>query len=314
MAESPIIPSDAALLLENATLVDFALLTSAMHMAWLRHIGGRLKSDYRYSIGLVYNTFPPPPKEADLSKLEPLAQTVLDARAAHPGSTLADLYDPDTMPHWPGDTFHETAALRTPILAGRRVSSAGDEYDVVTTPPAEIYGSRNYGQGKKGSNFYYRMAASCRWPSRKACWTVLPPEPAGLGEYSVFTHGIPRRPFRALRCQRIENGKGSSASRTRRSAFIFGKMSGPRLAHPLRITADPELAHLQARRGARTQAVAMQGRGEKPLFRLAQLIGRDLRDVERAQSASPIQGRELAPQRHHPCLTEAAKSGRTPKE
>ena len=98
MAESPIIPSDAALLLENATLVDFALLTSAMHMAWLRHIGGRLKSDYRYSIGLVYNTFPPPPKEADLSKLEPLAQTVLDARAAHPGSTLADLYDPDTMP------------------------------------------------------------------------------------------------------------------------------------------------------------------------------------------------------------------------
>ena len=98
MAESPIIPSDAALLLENATLVDFALLTSAMHMAWLRHIGGRLKSDYRYSIGLVYNTFPPPPKEADLSKLEPLAQTVLDARAAHPGATLADLYDPDTMP------------------------------------------------------------------------------------------------------------------------------------------------------------------------------------------------------------------------
>ncbi len=98
MAESPIIPSDAALLLENATLVDFALLTSAMHMAWLRHIGGRLKSDYRYSIGLVYNTFPPPPKDADLSKLEPLAQAVLDARAAHPGATLADLYDPDTMP------------------------------------------------------------------------------------------------------------------------------------------------------------------------------------------------------------------------
>ena len=69
-----------------------------MHMAWLRHIGGRLKSDYRYSIGLVYNTFPLPPKEENLSKLEPLAQAVLDARAAHPGSTLADLYDPDTMP------------------------------------------------------------------------------------------------------------------------------------------------------------------------------------------------------------------------
>ena len=53
-----------------------------MHMAWLRHIGGRLKSDYRYSIGLVYNTFPVPPEGADLSKLESPAQAVLDARAA----------------------------------------------------------------------------------------------------------------------------------------------------------------------------------------------------------------------------------------
>ena len=69
-----------------------------MHMAWLRHIGGRLKSDYRYSIGLVYNTFPMPLKGADLSRLEPLAQAVLNARAAHPGATLADLYDPDLMP------------------------------------------------------------------------------------------------------------------------------------------------------------------------------------------------------------------------
>ena len=69
-----------------------------MHMAWLRHVGGRLKSDYRYSIGLVYNTFPMPPEKPDLSKLEPLAQAVLDARAAHPDATLADLYDPDLMP------------------------------------------------------------------------------------------------------------------------------------------------------------------------------------------------------------------------
>ena len=94
----PTIPSDLVFVLQDATLSDFALLTSAMHMAWLRHIGGRLKSDYRYSIGLVYNTFPTPPEDADKSKLEPLAQTVLDARAAHPDSTLADLYDPDLMP------------------------------------------------------------------------------------------------------------------------------------------------------------------------------------------------------------------------
>ena len=96
--EPPVIPSDLVFVLQNATLADFALLTSAMHMAWLRHIGGRLESRYRYSIGLVYNTFPWPPQDADRSKLEPLAQAVLDARAAHPGATLADLYDPLTMP------------------------------------------------------------------------------------------------------------------------------------------------------------------------------------------------------------------------
>ena len=77
---------------------DFALLTSAMHMAWLCHIGGRLKSDYRYSIGLVYNTFPMPDSWADNDKLEPVAQAVLDTRAAHPDATLADFYDPDLMP------------------------------------------------------------------------------------------------------------------------------------------------------------------------------------------------------------------------
>ena len=76
----------------------FVLLTSAMHMAWLRHVGGRLESRYRYSIGLVYNTFPLPAEDADFSKLEPLAQAVLNARAAHPEATLADLYDPDLMP------------------------------------------------------------------------------------------------------------------------------------------------------------------------------------------------------------------------
>ena len=96
--EPPTIPSNLVRILNNATLTDFAVLASAMHMAWLRHIGGRLKSDYRYSIGIVYNTFPMPPDGAELSKLEPLAQAVLDGRATHSGATLADLYDPDLMP------------------------------------------------------------------------------------------------------------------------------------------------------------------------------------------------------------------------
>ena len=96
--EPPVIPSDKLRLLMDASLADFALLTSAMHMAWMRAITGRMKSDYMYSVGVVYNTFPMPPKDADLSKLEPLAQAVLNARANHPGATLADLYDPDLMP------------------------------------------------------------------------------------------------------------------------------------------------------------------------------------------------------------------------
>ena len=94
----PAIPSDSTLVLSEASLANFALLTSAMHMAWLRYIGGRLKSDYRYSIGLVYNTFRLPPTRSDPKKLEALAKAALDARASHPDSTLADLYDPDLMP------------------------------------------------------------------------------------------------------------------------------------------------------------------------------------------------------------------------
>jgi len=95
----PVIPSNLVRVLTDATKCDFALLTSAMHMAWLRAVGGRLKSDYRYSIGLVYNTFPvPDTTPAKARKIERLAQAVLEARAEFPDATLADLYDPVTMP------------------------------------------------------------------------------------------------------------------------------------------------------------------------------------------------------------------------
>ena len=98
--EPPVVPSNKLRLLPDATLADFALLTSAMHMAWMRAVTGRMKSDYMYSVGVVYNTFPLPPgfTNADTSALEPLAQAVLDARAAHADATLAELYDPDLMP------------------------------------------------------------------------------------------------------------------------------------------------------------------------------------------------------------------------
>ena len=84
--EPPTIPSNKLRLLPDATLTDFALLTSAMHMAWMRTVTGRLENRYMYSVGVVYNTFPTPPEGPDMSKLEPLAQAVLDARAAHPSA------------------------------------------------------------------------------------------------------------------------------------------------------------------------------------------------------------------------------------
>jgi len=97
----PTIPSNKLRVLLNATLWHFGILTSRMHMAWTRHIGGRLKSDFQYGIGLNYNTFPwPDATPVQQARIEALAQAVLDARAMdkNAASTLADLYDPDTMP------------------------------------------------------------------------------------------------------------------------------------------------------------------------------------------------------------------------
>ena len=83
--EPPVIPSNKIRILPNATLWQFGLLTSTMHMAWVRNIGGRLKSDFSYGIGIIYNTFPMPPVSAErLQRLEPYADAVLAARAAIP--------------------------------------------------------------------------------------------------------------------------------------------------------------------------------------------------------------------------------------
>ena len=97
-----VIASNLVNIVPNATIYQFGVLTSAMHMAWMRQVAGRLKSDYRYSKDIVYNTFPWPEKVSDERKaeIERLAQAVLDERAKHmeKGATLADLYDPVTMP------------------------------------------------------------------------------------------------------------------------------------------------------------------------------------------------------------------------
>ncbi|MCX5650215.1 MAG: class I SAM-dependent DNA methyltransferase [Planctomycetota bacterium] len=94
------IASNLVQIVPNATLYEFGFLSSTMHMAWVRQFCGRLKSDFRYSKDIVYNNYPWPQDVDSKAKgtVERTAQAVLDARRAHPGSTLADLYDPIAMP------------------------------------------------------------------------------------------------------------------------------------------------------------------------------------------------------------------------
>ena len=97
--DSDVITTDANSTIEGGTLHHFGVLTSNVHMAWVRAVCGRLKSDYRYSNDIVYNNFPwPDARATQKAAVGELAQAVLDARALFPGSSLADLYDPLTMP------------------------------------------------------------------------------------------------------------------------------------------------------------------------------------------------------------------------
>ncbi len=94
-----ILCSNLVKLVPNATLYHFGILTSNVHMAWMRAVCGRLKSDYRYSKDIVYNNFPwPTPTAEQRAKIEETAQGILDARAMYPDASLADLYDETTMP------------------------------------------------------------------------------------------------------------------------------------------------------------------------------------------------------------------------
>ena len=91
--------TDRIKFLPNATLYHFAILESNVHMAWMRAVCGRLKSDYNYSKDIVYNNFPwPAPTEEQKARIAEAAQAILDARALYPDSSLADLYDPTLMP------------------------------------------------------------------------------------------------------------------------------------------------------------------------------------------------------------------------
>ncbi len=93
-----ILCGDANLMISDATLYHFGVLTSSVHMAWVRSVCGRLEMRYRYSKDIVYNNFPwPSPTKAQKSKIEQTAQAILDARALYPNDSLADLYDANNL-------------------------------------------------------------------------------------------------------------------------------------------------------------------------------------------------------------------------
>lgn len=90
-------------------------MMSNVHNSWMRAFAGRLKSDYRYSVNVVYNNFPwPSPTDEQKSHIEQNAQGILDARALYPYSSLADLYDPLTMPPelWKAHTANDIAVMK----------------------------------------------------------------------------------------------------------------------------------------------------------------------------------------------------------
>lgn len=126
----------------EAGLFEFGIISSLMHMEWLRHVGGRLESRYRYANNLVYNTFPwPDASPTQRAKIGDLAQTVLDARAKHPTSSLADLYDPDTMPadlrkaHTALDNAVDRLYRRPPFASDRdRVEHLFGRYEALVNP------------------------------------------------------------------------------------------------------------------------------------------------------------------------------------
>lgn len=121
--------SNAVRLVPNASIYHFGVLHSHFHNSWMRAVAGRLESRYRYSAGMVYNTFVwPNPTPEQKSNIESCAQRVLDARDNHAGDSLATLYDPDKMPD---DLLDAHKSLDAAVEAAYGVSFQGDEEKII---------------------------------------------------------------------------------------------------------------------------------------------------------------------------------------
>lgn len=153
-----VIASNKLQIIPGGTLFHFGVLTSRMHMAWMRTVAGRLESRFSYSPA-VYNTFPwPDASSAQREKVEALAQAVLDARAAYPTSSLADLYDPDTMPadlrkaHAALDTAVDRLYRPAPFASDRdRVEHLFGRYEALINPLERIGVAKNRRVARKAA-------------------------------------------------------------------------------------------------------------------------------------------------------------------
>lgn len=138
--------SNLLLIIRDATVYHFGILTSLMHMAWTRAVCGRLESRYRYSAGIVYNNFPrPDPSARQRVAIETAAQAVLTARLAFPGETFANLYDPTLMPpelvraHRALDRAVDLAYRRRAFGAeAERLSFLFELYQILSAPLAPV--------------------------------------------------------------------------------------------------------------------------------------------------------------------------------
>jgi len=154
--EQDIIAGDNAWIIADASAYMFGVLISTMHMSWVRVVSGRMKSDYQYSASIVYNNFPwPEPTEKQRADIEVAAQGVLDARARFPDSSLADLYDPNTMPpelakaHDRLDRLVEKAYGRSFDSDAGRVAFLFERYQRLTGDLFSESGKKTAGKKKK---------------------------------------------------------------------------------------------------------------------------------------------------------------------
>lgn len=241
---------------------------------------------------------------SDWRSIESLARTFCGKRGykvcsmTYPGRFYFDNPEHD----WPGDTFHDDGTVRTPIwLKGEDITP--DQYDVeINAENREIYGSRRYAVAKPDSNFHFRMAA---WPKaivesmQEICARHFPPD-----EWSVYVHGHSTGgPFVHTLMQRVENVRGLIGVENSPFGLLYHKMSGHDWPTPFNHVLVRNWRELARYKGAE---LALQ-EGEKPLFRLAQVMEEVFELWDDAKRFPQFKAENWYHNRSPSCLTEAAQ-------